>query len=165
MNPRKLFSRTVPISICFLFVSIGTISVWGQHPEPQPYRSPFRFIIAYDDPWSDGDSSHRMLTVLMRPEDFTEENLRYLDSFIRQRLKGSKKFVVRVETSLFDVDTPDERAQAGRESEQDSKDPNVGESPYALIYHVPAIGNSPPVNELMMNWPNRTSKTIDLPKL
>ena len=96
-------------------------------------RSSFRYIIAYNDPALDRVS--RDIRVLMDASEFSETNLRALFKLLRTRFKDVPSFRVYVETSLQDIDTPEERE--GPHLSEAPADPKGFQSPSALIRHTP----------------------------
>lgn len=112
----------------------------------QTYFGPlFRYVIVYDDPALDG--AGRDFRILMDPSGFSEANLRTLFVLLRERFKGLSAFTAYVETSLQDIQTPEQHDGPG--SSEEPTDPKAFQHPSATIKH------SPEADSLYMFVPSR----------
>ena len=80
---------------------------------PEPARSPFRYVITYNDEVdyhsSEGEKgTFRVVEILLDSESFSEPTLRQLFELIAKRFPKSDRLFVHVHTSLDDVYTPEE---------------------------------------------------------
>jgi len=71
----------------------------------------------------------------MDPTEFSEKNLRTLFGLLTQRFKSVTTYVVFIETSLQDIETPEEHDGPGYSEEMGN--PNAGKTPAATIRHSP----------------------------
>jgi hypothetical protein len=113
------------------------------HPQP-----PFRYAIIYNDPGTDGSS--RSITILMDPSEFSEVNLRTLFGLLSQKFKSLSKYDAYVETSLQDVQTPEEHEGPGYSEQMGN--PKAGKTPAATIRH------SPQADTLYIYLPSRATE-------
>jgi hypothetical protein len=119
-----------------------------------PYRAPsyFRYAIIYNDP--DMDGSSRDFEILMDPSAFSEKNLGILSLLLNRRFKNVSTYNAYIETSLEDIETPEERDPPAI-SEQ-AGNPNSGKTPAATIRH------SPKADMLYIYLPNRGSQPAEV---
>ncbi len=76
-----------------------------------PYRSKFRYVIAYNliDPLGPNSTERRSIGVLMEPAAFTEDNLKLLFELVSKRFPDPTLMYVDVFTDLEDIATPEEQ--------------------------------------------------------
>jgi hypothetical protein len=119
-------------------IATATLTLWrtreatADSEVAQLFAQPlFRYAIVYNDPAPNGVG--RDLHVLMDPTEFNEANLRSLFGLLAKRFKSLPGFTVYIETSLQDIQTPEEREGPGySEVPGNSKG---GRSPAATIRH------------------------------
>jgi len=124
-----------------LLANPGTIQLLAQNRHPkesahrrQAYSGPaFRYAIIYDD--ARPLKSSRDITIMMEPLEFSENNLRTLFLLLSERFKRMPTYTVFVETSLQDIQTPEEHEGPGY-SEVPSN-PRAFQHPSATIEHSP----------------------------
>ncbi len=103
---------------------------------PQAFAHPvFRYAIIYND--LGYDKSHREITVLMDPSEFSEANLRTLFMLLSQRYINLTGFNAYIETSLQDIDTPEMHEEPGYSECNDCDNPKSRKNPAATIRHSP----------------------------
>jgi hypothetical protein len=127
----KAITLLVTIGVFYLFVQTGTAKGTSQifaHPV-------FRYAIIYNDRGMDGSS--RDITILMDPSEFSEANLRILFVLLGQRFKNTPSFNAYIETSLQDIDTPEQHEAPGYSEYNGPGNPKAGKTPYATIRHSP----------------------------
>lgn len=141
MKKRNWITRSVKLSIvsASLLATIGAGQILSQRARakagantPQIFaQPPFRYAIIYDDPAL--NSVGRDLHILIDPSEFTEGNLRTLFALLAQRFKGQPGFTAYIETSLQDIQTPEERDSPGYS--ETPGNPKGGKTPAATIRH------------------------------
>jgi hypothetical protein len=135
--------RELCLATALLLPTFGTIHLFVLHAQantknhaPQAFAHPvFRYAIIYNDRWY--DKSHREITILMDPSEFSEANLRTLFMLLGQRYKSLTGFNAYIETSLQDIDTPEMHEEPGYSECNDCGNPKGGKSPAATIRHSP----------------------------
>jgi hypothetical protein len=135
--------RELCLTTALLLPTLGIMQLFVLHAQantnahaPQAFAHPaFRYAIIYNDPWY--DNSHREITILMDTSEFSEVNLRTLFMLLSQRYKSLVGFNVYIETSLQDIDTPEEHEGPGYSECNDCGNPKGGKSPAATIRHSP----------------------------
>jgi hypothetical protein len=150
--------RELCLTAALLLPTLGTIQLFVLHAQantnahaPQAFAHPlFRYAIIYNDPWY--DKSHREITILMDPSEFSEANLPTLSMLLTQRYKNLRGFNAYIETSLQDIDTPEMHEEPGYSECNDCGNPNGAKSPAATIRH------SPERDTLYIYLPSRTTE-------
>ena len=113
---------------------------FNMSPKPQDRKiderhiSEFRYIITSNEVDERFTTHSRSVGVLMDKDAFTEENLTKLYKLISKRFPEPNWLYVWVNTSLWQVDTPEE-ANLGRFSER-GYDPHDDQYPSALLMRV-----------------------------
>jgi hypothetical protein len=131
LNTLALF---VTISVFYMFVQTGQAKRSGG--TPQTFAHPvFRYAIIYNDRGMDGSSKD--ITILMDPSEFSEANLRILFILLSDRFKSIPSFNAYIETSLQDIDTPEQHEEPGYSEYKGPDNPKAGKTPYASIRHSP----------------------------
>jgi hypothetical protein len=146
------------LTTALLLPAVGAIQLFVLHAQaktnahaPQVFAHPvFRYAIIYNDPWY--DKSHREITILMDPSEFSEANLRTLFMLLSQRYKSLTGFNAYIETSLQDIDTPEMHEGPGYSECKDCGNPKGGKSPAATIRH------SPECDTLYIYLPSRATE-------
>jgi hypothetical protein len=142
------------------FGAIQALSQNGQqnapaHP-PRAYSGPaFRYAIIYDD--ARPSMASRDITIMMDSSEFSENNLRTLALLLSERFKKNPTYTVFIETSLQDIQTPEEHEGPGYSESPSS--PKAFQHPSATIKH------SPRADTLYIFLPSRATehpKIIDL---
>jgi hypothetical protein len=125
-----------------------------ERPPQQSYRQPsyFRYAIIYNDPGMDGMS--RDLEILMEPSSFSEKNLRIMSDLLNRRFKDVSTYNAYIETSLEDIETPEERDPPA--ISERAGNPNSGKTSAATIRH------SPKADMLYIYVPNRESHPVEI---
>lgn len=124
---------------CFLclvallgFVQLGSAGspkqMLGRSARPQAamFRSPFRYIIGFNqvaDP-SDSDGGRRFVEVLIDEAAFGEDNLKDLFTLVSHRYPTPKTMYIDVFTSLEDISTPEESEQPGMSEIRNQRKPS-----------------------------------------
>lgn len=98
------------------------------------YQPILRYAIIYNDP-TQGPTS-RKIKILMQPSELSEANLRILFELLSRRLKDVPSYDAYIETSLEDIDTPEEHEESIGTSEGPSN-PKAFQHPSASIRHTP----------------------------
>ena len=132
-------SRRTLLAILGCQIAITGIYSFGRTGEvkagprtPQVFtQPPFRYAIIYKDPALNG--AGRDLYILMESSEFSETNLRGLFVLLSQRFRKLPGFVAYVETSLQDIQTPEERDGVG--VSEVPGNPKAGKTPAATIRH------------------------------
>jgi hypothetical protein len=119
------------LSTIHTFLCPGKLKGESYGPQRLHLQPPFRYAIIYNDPGTDGSS--RTLIILMEPSEFSEANLRALFGLLSQRYKSLPKYNAYIETSLQDVQTPEEHAGPGYSEQMGN--PNAGKTAAATIRH------------------------------
>jgi hypothetical protein len=165
MKTLSCTARTAKLCLttAIVLAAFGAIQIFartgqarGDTSKRQAYSGPtFRYVIIYNDPAVDGLG--RDLHIMMDRSEFSEQNLRALYGLLCQRFQNLPGFTVYIETSLQDIDTPEER-DGGGYSEVPGN-PNAGKTPAATIRH------SPQADSLYIYLPSRGTdhpRKIDL---
>lgn len=123
----------IPLAVALVLVSLSAIQICVQRGKAGQFFTPslFRYAIIYNDAPANGVG--RDLHVLMDPSEFSEANLRFLFVLLSRRFQALPGFTVYVETSLQDIQTPEERDGPGY-SEVPSN-PKAFKHPSATIKH------------------------------
>jgi len=107
----------------------------AEHQEDQRiyerHKAPFRYVICENEIKSVGE---RKITVLMDPTSFSEDNLKRLYYLVSQRFPDPASMSVWVNTSLWQVETPEE-AEVPHISEV-GDDPHNNQFQYALLMRI-----------------------------
>jgi hypothetical protein len=135
---RRIISSRSLAKYCVIFLTLAFIpTLVGQatcrsNPHPPQYSGPaFRYVIVYNDPALNGVG--RDLTVLMDPAEFDEASLRALFELLKQRFHNLPGFTAYIQTSLQDVQTPEERD--GPAFSETPSNPKAFLTPSATIKH------------------------------
>src|SRR2546421_11906084 len=134
------------------FTPLGIATIDTPQASTQPL---FRSAIIYNDRTLNGVG--RDLHVLMDPSEFSEGNLRTLFPLFNQRSRDLPGFTAYIETSLQDIQTPEEREGPG--ISEVPGNPKGGKTPAVTIRH------SAQADSLYIYLPTRATdhpKKIDL---
>jgi hypothetical protein len=142
---RRLGCITWAARLCLITTTVlatnGAIQTLAQNSQPnepvhqrEAYSGPaFRYAIIYDD--ARPLKSSREITILMDPSQFSENNLRTLFLLLSERFKRIPTYTAFIETSLEDIQTPEEHEGPGYS--ESPNNPKAFQHPSAMIEHSP----------------------------